>query len=108
MRTMPPIAVPRGSPSERTLLPADVMRATATITKSNENTTGKYPEYHRVWEDDAFDVVAVFGKEFDDERAEDGGVQAYGAFLAEAEKYVTSLDAAATIFQIGGFLAAVP
>jgi hypothetical protein len=74
------------------LSPDDVVTATARLAKSAENTVGKYPEYHRVWEDDSLDVVSIFGMEFDDGRAEDGGTQAFEAFAQSAETYVRSVQ----------------
>ncbi len=41
---------------------ADVTTTTAAVTVNRGNTTGRYPEYHKVWEDGALKVVAVFGK----------------------------------------------
>ena len=40
---------------------ADVSRSTARVTKNKSVTTGKYPEYAKVWEDGALNVVALFG-----------------------------------------------
>jgi hypothetical protein len=40
---------------------ADVQRAQATVRPHPKTTTGKYPEYDRIWSDDALDIVAVFG-----------------------------------------------
>jgi hypothetical protein len=74
------------------LSPDDVVTTTAQLAKSTENTVGKYPEYDRVWEDDSLDVVSVFGMEFDDARAEDGGTQAFEAFTRSAETYVRSVQ----------------
>jgi hypothetical protein len=45
-----------------TIAPKDAVTSVATVTVSPLNTVNKYPEYHRVWEDGALDVVAVFGK----------------------------------------------
>jgi hypothetical protein len=78
------------------LAPEDVLMTSAIVSPSAENTKGKYPEYHRVWADDVLDVVAVFGHEFDDGRADDAGAHAYEAFMNKAEQYVASLDAAAS------------
>jgi hypothetical protein len=44
-----------------TLEDADVVRTRATIAPHPQTTEGKYPEYDQVWNDDALDVVAVFG-----------------------------------------------
>ncbi|MCA9581141.1 MAG: PPC domain-containing protein [Myxococcales bacterium] len=66
-----------------TLDPADVVTFTASATVSAINTTGKYPEYHKVWEDDALRVVAIFGKNEDGEVAPtDPGIAAYNSFLS--------------------------
>ncbi len=60
----------------------DVIRMEATVTVSEVNTTGKYPEYHKVWEDDALKVVAVFGKYKDGATtAADAGIAAYNEFV---------------------------
>jgi hypothetical protein len=62
--------------------PEDVIDTTATVTVSPENTTGKYPEYHKVWEDNALTVVAIFGKYEDGATtSSDAGISAYNAFV---------------------------
>jgi len=61
---------------------AEVLKATATLKVSPSNTTTKYPEYHRIWEDNALNVVAVFGKyEEGAQGNDDAGVEAYNRFL---------------------------
>ncbi|MFO0676176.1 MAG: hypothetical protein U0169_06560 [Polyangiaceae bacterium] len=65
---------------------AAVVRTRATITKSTENTTGKFPEYHKVWEDDALNVVAIFGKYEDGGDVGDAGVSAYNSFVASMKR----------------------
>jgi hypothetical protein len=42
--------------------PLDVTVSTAAMTVSAQNTTAKYPEFHKIWEDGAFNVVVIFGK----------------------------------------------
>lgn len=70
---------------------ADVVRFSATVTVSDENTTGKYPEYHQVWNDDALDVVAIFGKYEDGATSgSDAGIAAYNRFLASARSTLGS------------------
>lgn len=69
-----------------TLAPADVVKTTATVVVSTENTTGKYPELHKVWEDDSLDVVAIFGKNKDGAGAGDAGVSAFNSFVSEMKK----------------------
>jgi MYXO-CTERM domain-containing protein len=66
----------------------DVVRFTADVKASPELTSGKYPEYHRVWKDDALDVVAVFTREDDDPVADDGGVIAYDNFVWRMHDYL--------------------
>ncbi len=65
-----------------TLDAADVVKVTATAKVSLENTTGKYPELHKVWEDGALNVVAIFGK-FEDGATtpDDAGIDAFNAFV---------------------------
>lgn len=59
-----------------------VVRARATATVSTENTEGKYPELHKVWEDDALIVVSIFGKYEDGATTDDdAGIAAYNRFL---------------------------
>ena len=65
------------------LADADLVRAKAAVSPSPSQTTGKYPEYHKVWEDDALEVVAVFGK------YEDGATTAGDAGIAGYNRFVT-------------------
>ena len=60
----------------------DVVKLTASVVKSLENTEGKYPEFHKVWEDDELRVVAIFGK-FEDgaKTSADAGISAYDNFV---------------------------
>jgi hypothetical protein len=60
---------------------ADAVRTTAIVSVSDVNTSGKYPEYHKVWEDDVLRVVAVFGKYEDGATSNsDAGISAYNKF----------------------------
>lgn len=59
----------------------DVVRAQAKVSVSPVNTTGKYPEYDKVWEDGALKVVAVFGKYEDGATTGDAGIDGYDAFV---------------------------
>ena len=34
----------------------DIVRTTANVTFSSKNTAGKYPEYHKIWEDNALKI----------------------------------------------------
>ncbi len=59
----------------------DIVSVDATVSISDINTTGKYPEYHKVWEDDVLQVVAVFGKYEDGATSGwDAGIRAYDRF----------------------------
>ena len=60
--------------------PADVMKSTAKVTVSTENTSGKYPEYNKIWEDKALNVVAVFGK-YEKGATSDEGIRGYAEFV---------------------------
>ncbi len=73
------------------LAPEDVAMMTATVTPSSENTTGKYPEYRRIWEDGTLDLVTVFGIESEDE-PNDEGASAFEGFLASAGSYLASIQ----------------
>ncbi|MGZ3416903.1 MAG: hypothetical protein ACXVEE_03505 [Polyangiales bacterium] len=65
------------------LADADVVRANAKVTVSTQNTVAKYPEYHKVWEDGALTVLAVFGKYEESATTDsDAGIAAYHEFLA--------------------------
>lgn len=60
---------------------ADIVKMAATVTLSDVNTTGKYPEYHKVWEDNELRILAVFGKYEDDTTtSSDAGIAAYNKF----------------------------
>ena len=60
---------------------AHIVKAKADVTVSSVNTTGKYPEYHKVWEDGVLNVVAVFGKYEDGKTTDaDAGIAAYNRF----------------------------
>ncbi len=59
---------------------ADIVRLKADISTSPIGTTGKYPEYHKVWEDDSLRIVAVFGKYKDGATTGDAGINAYNEF----------------------------
>src|SRR5690606_32182822 len=72
-----------------TLAPEDVVTMPASVTMSPENTHDKYPEYDRIWEDGALNVVAIFGIEIEG-RTLDAGIGAYQDFLDGAAEYLAS------------------
>lgn len=62
---------------------AEVVKVAAAVRPSTQNTTGKYPEYHRIWEDDRLDIVAIFGKyEATATSTGDAGISAYNKFVS--------------------------
>jgi Bacterial pre-peptidase C-terminal domain len=72
---------------------ADVITATATVTRSTENTTGKFPEYHKVWEDNELRVVSIFGKyEKSGTTSADAGISAYNQFVAQMRTTLGALS----------------
>ena len=76
-----------------TLPATDVVKLNATVTRSTENTTGKYPEYHRVWEDNELKVVAIFGKyEKSGTTSADAGIDAYNTFAAQMKSTLGPLQ----------------
>ena len=59
----------------------EVVKTTATVSKSTLNTTGKFPEYHEIWKDDRLEVVAIFGKNEATGGAGDVGVSGFNNFV---------------------------
>ena len=76
---------------------ADVVKLAATVTVSSVNTTGKYAEYHKVWEDGQLKVVAVFGKYEDGATTSaDAGVAAYNEFVGAIRNKLSQYGPATT------------
>ena len=74
----------------------DVVTFEATTSPSDQATSGRFPEYHKVWEDDVLRVVAVFGKYEDGATSNtDAGISAYNRFIStmkdsfEGQEYTT-------------------
>jgi len=69
----------------------DASTATADVAVSAANTSGKYPEYDKVWQDGALNVVAVFGKYADySTEPSDAGIRAYNEFVAAVRSGIGS------------------
>jgi hypothetical protein len=65
------------------LAAADVHAVSASATPSPVQTTGKFPEYNKIWEDNTLNVVAIFGKYEDGaSSSSDAGIAAYNEFIA--------------------------
>lgn len=68
--------------------PADVVTLSASVSPSKEQTSGKYPEYQRIWEDGALDVVVLFSRSAFESGTDDEGIRAFGDFVARVEAYL--------------------
>jgi hypothetical protein len=64
-----------------TIADSEVIKTTAKVTRSTMNTTGKYPEYQKVWEDDRLEVISIFGKYEATGAAGDAGVEGFNDFV---------------------------
>ena len=65
------------------LAAGDIHKVTARVTPSPVQTSGKYPEYNKIWEDNALNIVAIFGKYEDGATTgSDAGIAAYNEFVA--------------------------
>ncbi|MEO7093108.1 MAG: hypothetical protein ABI175_07655 [Polyangiales bacterium] len=65
-----------------TVAAGDSLNVAATVTTHPGNTYARFPEYHKVWEDGALDVVAIFGKyEVGATSHGDAGISAYDGFV---------------------------
>jgi hypothetical protein len=80
------------------LAAGDVFETNASLAPSLTTTTGKFPEYNKVWEDGTLEVVAIFGKYMDGATSNDAGIDGFnqfiGAMKAElADKSMTTTPA---------------
>jgi hypothetical protein len=83
-----------------TLAAGDVVKLTAKVSKSTENTTGKYPEYDKVWEDGALNVVAIFGK-FEKSATSDVGIDGFNSFVRAASAELRNYELTTTPANVG-------
>ncbi len=91
-----------------TLASSDVVNVNATVTLSTGNTTGKYPEYHRVWQDDVLDAVVVYGKyEEGVTSSSDPGIAGYGLFVERMRQRLAAV-ATSPITTVPASIAARP
>jgi hypothetical protein len=81
----------------------EIVEATATVTKSPLNTTGKYPEYHKVWEDDRLEIVAIFGKYELTGDASDVGVSGFNTFIGAMKSALASHQPSTTPADVGSW-----
>ena len=72
---------------------AELVKTTAAITRSTENTTGKYPEYQKVWEDNRLDIVAIFGKYEDTATStSDAGISAFNRYVSMTKRELRAIS----------------
>ena len=68
----------------------DIIKTEASVTTSPIMTTGKYPEYHKVWEDNTLEAVVVFGLADEDGEVEvDAG---FSGFKSYHDRLIKSLQ----------------
>ncbi len=80
---------------------ADVVRAKATVKRSSLNTQGRYPEYHRVWEDDRFESVAIFGKDREGNMGSDPGTSNFNEYIRRLRNELRGANITTTPANIG-------
>jgi hypothetical protein len=95
----------RPAQSRCNLKESDVFRTQATVKPSAIETTGKYPEYHKVWQDGRLEVVAIFGRA-DEERdaASDIGTQNFKSFLGQIRNSLPDIELTQTPETFDGIL----
>jgi hypothetical protein len=76
---------------------ADVVELEASVSLSNVNTTGKFPEYDKIWEDGRLEAVAVFGK-YEDGATDnfDAGISAYNRFVSDLRRELGAFELVTT------------
>ena len=70
---------------------AEVVKTTAHVTVSSENTTSKFPEYQKVWEDDRLEIVAIFGKYEANATSGDAGIDGFNQFVSSMKTTMGAL-----------------
>ncbi|HRG97466.1 MAG TPA: hypothetical protein PLR99_14530, partial [Polyangiaceae bacterium] len=72
------------------IAPGDALEVTATVAPSLGNTTGKYPEYHRIWQDDLLKAVIIVGKYEEGATSfSDPGLEGYARFVDHVRQKLT-------------------
>ena len=72
------------------LAAADYTKAAAHLSPSPTSTTGKFPEYNKIWEDNTLNVVAIFGKYEDGATSGDAGIDGYNEFVGAMKSELSS------------------
>ena len=65
---------------------ADVLTVSASASPSPTQSTGKFPEYNKVWEDGTLEVLAIFGKFEDGATSGDAGIDAYNEYIGSMKR----------------------
>ena len=80
------------------LAAADVNTYTASVAPSPQQTTGKFPEYNKIWEDGKFNTVAIFGKYEDGATSgSDAGIAAWNEFYKGAKAALGAYGTVTTV-----------
>jgi hypothetical protein len=61
---------------------AEVIKTTATTSRSTMNTPGRYPEYQKVWADNRLEVISIFAKYAANADSNDAGIDGFHSFVA--------------------------
>ena len=69
---------------------ADYTKSSATLSPSATSTTGKFPEYDKIWEDNQLNVVAIFGKYTDGATSGDAGIDGFNEFVGAMKSELAS------------------
>lgn len=69
----------------------EVVKTTAHVVVSSENTTSKFPEYQKVWEDDRLEIVAIFGKYEANATSGDAGIDGFNEFVSSMKTTMAAL-----------------
>lgn len=71
----------------------DVVTLTAKVSASSENTSGKYPEWDRVWDDGTLRAVALFSRAEPEEKSgtDDMGAHAFYELMTSSTAWAKSL-----------------
>jgi hypothetical protein len=80
-------------------------KAEVAVARSPINTTGKFPEFNKVWEDNEFNVLAIFGKYEDGATTGDAGISAYNTFIGSVR---TDLRARGTVTSVPATVPTTP
>jgi hypothetical protein len=83
-------------PSQCTPAAADIVKFSAKVSLSVDNTAGKFPEYDKVWEDGALNMVAIFGKYKDGTTSNDAGIDGYNLFIDTMKRELSAFSLVTT------------